>query len=178
MGIFEYVSELFNVQKMWEKRVREDFRMLEDVQKMCEKRVREDFRVLKDVPKEYITQEMCENVFSEWSGSIYIIPEEYKTREMCLKAVKDDVRLSIWIPKRYYEDAEFIELRRCKGSKDGNDSCDDGIKSLKNCHECHKVVCYKHTIHCNECAASGMTMCKECSDEITTIVCEYHYDSD
>ena len=118
---------------------------------------------------------MCENVFSKWSDNIIWIPKEYITREMCLKAVKDDVKLSLYIPEQYYEDAEFIELRRCKGSKDGNDSCDDDIEFIENCYDCHKVVCYNHHSKCSECIGFGETRCEECSEDCTTILCKYHY---
>ena len=148
MSIIEYVSDFLNFPKEY------------IMQKMWERKVREDFRIFRDVPKEYITQEMCENVVKKNSNMLRDVPEEYITREMSLKAVKDDVKLSMWIPEKYYQDAEFVELRRCKGSKGDNDLCDDeeDIECLGNCYKCHKVVCPYNSTECNGCSDSG------CSD--------------
>ena len=121
MSWFEVIRE-FLIRKKWEIMVSEDFRVLRDVpkkyitQSMCENAVETNYFMLRDVPKEYRTQEMCLKAFEKYASLEYV-PEQYITREMGLKAVKRDFTESIFLPQKYFDDAEFVELRRCKGSK-------------------------------------------------------------
>ena len=95
---------------------------------------------------------------------------------MGLKAVKKDVTESIFLPEKYFDDAEFVELRRCKGSKGDDDECypdaDKDIQCLlENCCICKKVVCPRHRSSCNTCRIEGETRCKDCIyDEYTVVI--------
>ena len=84
---------------------------------------------------------------------------------MGLKAVKEDVTESIFLPEKYFDDAEFVELRRCKGSKGDDDECypDKDIQCLEKCCICEKVVCLWHRSSCNACGRVECTVVM-CSD--------------
>ena len=184
MSWFEVICE-FLIQKKWEIMVSEDFRVLRDVpkeyitQSMCENAVERNYFMLRDVPKEYRTQEMCLKAFEKYA-SLERIPEQYITREMGLKAVKRDFTESIFLPQKYFDDAEFVELRRCKGSKGDDDECypdaDKDIQCLlENSCICKKVVCPRHRRSCNTCRRVEETRCKDCIyDECTVVICSDH----
>ena len=184
MSWFEVISE-FLIRKKWEIMVSEDFRVLRDVpkkyitQSMCENTFERNYFMLRDVPKEYRTQEMCLKAFEKYASLEYV-PEQYITREMGLKAVKRDFTESIFLPQKYFDDAEFVELRRCKGSKGDDDECypdvDKDIECLLDkCCICKKVVCPWHRSSCNTCRDFEETRCKDCIEEYTSLVlCSDH----
>ena len=161
--IFEYINNIFNPQEKWEKIVKNDK------------------WELRKVPLEYITQKMCNEAVEKYPCMLEYVPDQFKTREMCLKAVKYDVRLSEYINPFWDEDndcwdSDFAELLRCKG--DDGECKENCWNELRNCHDCHKVVCLGHARNCCWCngnsADYGMVYCEDCSFKITAYLCKRH----
>ena len=188
MDVFNFINDIINPQKMWEKAVEKNPKTLTDVpglfktQEMCEKAVQKEPKLLKYVPNHLKTQEMWEKAVEERPRMLKYVPDHFKTREMSFKAVEKDIEMSEYVCEGCFDedndcwDSDFAELLRCKG--DDGECKENCLNELRNCFNCNKVVCYGHARKCCWCNGNpvdyGMVYCEDCSYKITAYLCNRH----